>query len=910
MRKKTVFFATLAAFFIQNAFVEESRETARIAPPLTAGQFHFSTYRSEIDDTDQPFSFYLPVGWRAEAAHPCVIILHGFGGRLAGSVSAGEKTWADTYGWILAYPDGRGNANYDWLGEDDVLCVRAALIADCGADARRTYLVGFSMGGHGVYRLAVRFPDKFAAAAPGAGWTDYEEFYPQWYQQASSPKLPNYLDPTRRPLLRRAAALPWAENALPTPFRVFYNTGDTVNPPHNALVMLSAWRALGHAHLEEVPVAGGHGANWRSEDAFPFFVGREIPETPNSVVINADALRYGGAFWARLDGFREWLRPARIAACAGGSDGRIELTTRNVERFALTPPVTLRTATGDVAVTIDGEDVYCGPGHAELSFSTVRDAAGFPSGWTINTINTSNSGSQAGGWIKAQEFEGPIADALRGPVKVIYGASGTAEQTERNLRDAELFCALWNGMLVLRWGGEYVPADRKHNWYHLPYPFTAGAFVDETQILRAVPDKAVAGQAFLGRNLVLFGEANSNEFIAALGDSTTLRPAADGNGVTVGGRVYAGPTVGWMFLTPRPAASGRLALVCKGFLSSLPELVSWGAGNASKDVEQMPWLYPDYVVFDSALPLGGTGADDSTYRYLPEGFLEAGFFTANWTLDEAPPTVRAVISGPPDPLDPGAFAGPAVLTLTAVDGAGESGVDRIEWRFGATADWRTYLGPILIVAQGETVIEYRAMDCGFSHLYGPDPTTGRIRAVNAAFNTSAAGLAILRINGEAVAPEGFLTERLDARLAGQFGARGRLDVLTFRIKLGEVLAAQLRQPEARVKLKLGDAFFGPWPMTDGKVFRGAATEDGRGRSEGRLRTARRTGGAQLLVRVRGLRLDAYWDLPSVSQGETTTPIILGLQVGDGDVIETELAVAYARKERRLPGRLRWRLNEQ
>jgi predicted peptidase len=43
------------------------------------------------------------------------------------------------------------------------------------ADPARVYLVGFSMGGNGVWSLAARFPKKFAAAVPVAGGGDMSD---------------------------------------------------------------------------------------------------------------------------------------------------------------------------------------------------------------------------------------------------------------------------------------------------------------------------------------------------------------------------------------------------------------------------------------------------------------------------------------------------------------------------------------------------------------------------------------------------------------------------------------------------------------------------------------------------------------------------------------------------------------
>jgi predicted peptidase len=62
-------------------------------------------------------------------------------------------------------------AGQSWTDTDRL----AALVRDVSArypvDPDRVYLIGYSMGGGGVWRVAIDHPDLFAAAAPAAAWT-------------------------------------------------------------------------------------------------------------------------------------------------------------------------------------------------------------------------------------------------------------------------------------------------------------------------------------------------------------------------------------------------------------------------------------------------------------------------------------------------------------------------------------------------------------------------------------------------------------------------------------------------------------------------------------------------------------------------------------------------------------------
>jgi len=86
---------------------------------------------------------------------------HGYFGRYEfppGSINVAPRAPANTWDmWHVAWVDGL----LDRLIGDMVL--------QCGVDPNRVYLIGYSAGGDGVYQLAPRMPDRFAAATMCAG---------------------------------------------------------------------------------------------------------------------------------------------------------------------------------------------------------------------------------------------------------------------------------------------------------------------------------------------------------------------------------------------------------------------------------------------------------------------------------------------------------------------------------------------------------------------------------------------------------------------------------------------------------------------------------------------------------------------------------------------------------------------
>ena len=149
-----------------------------------------------------PYRIYVPAAWDRTKKLPMVVNLHGGGGNededfdKAPSHSATLASLAEQFNVIVvsvsAYrPNGGYGAIYFgppvgrpgmWpqspaksvpeLSEMDTLNVMDLVAQEYNVDRARTYLVGNSMGGGGVWHLASKYPERFAAAAPCASSMD------------------------------------------------------------------------------------------------------------------------------------------------------------------------------------------------------------------------------------------------------------------------------------------------------------------------------------------------------------------------------------------------------------------------------------------------------------------------------------------------------------------------------------------------------------------------------------------------------------------------------------------------------------------------------------------------------------------------------------------------------------------
>ena len=129
--------------------------------PVPTGDHRYG-YLSPVDGSLQFYHVYVPAFYDPTQPTPVVFSLHGFGGRTGPAGGGLHGRWADANAWLLVRPDGRGNQNWDGIGEDDIFHVLADMRrstpdhAAFNIDGERLYAEGFSMGGHGAFRLATR----------------------------------------------------------------------------------------------------------------------------------------------------------------------------------------------------------------------------------------------------------------------------------------------------------------------------------------------------------------------------------------------------------------------------------------------------------------------------------------------------------------------------------------------------------------------------------------------------------------------------------------------------------------------------------------------------------------------------------------------------------------------------------
>ena len=568
---------------------------------------HF--YRSDVDRTMEPYCVYRPKGRRGRKGLPLVILLHGYGGDERSMIQEDVAALADRYGMLLLAVRGRGNSFYDRQAEEDFFRAFEATCARYHIDRDRVYLVGTSMGSTGVWRMVTRFPHLFAAVAPVCGWTQPRLWYRKWYGPADNP---GEVDACMRPLLDDLNSLDAAENMIHVPAFVLHGARDETVSVEHSRRMVARLRALGAAVVYREYARSGHkGFRTRWDSVFRWFCGgdaigweggrrRRLRGTgaplrrvvaPECVSYVTRTLRHRRAYWVVLDALERTFSPARIQV-EWRPDGEVRVRTANIRAFTLHLPPALAARPAVICVRIGREMICECPRQPRMSF--IREGGD----WRAVAFSLSPSGLR-----KRPGLEGPVADAFTSSFMIVVG------EAPEDRREAERFSNFWR-----RW---MLPRDSKGR------PRGRVRILSPAQARR---EKAA--------NLVLFGCVESNAIVREAASRLPIVPHR--SGVRFGGEMLAG--TGLLMIYPDPRTSDRYLVLAHGHFP-------W----RMKDLESLPCLLPDYVVFDPRITPRRSAhkawdvlavrpgeddipEDEKPLRYLPDCYLRAGFFDETWRL--------------------------------------------------------------------------------------------------------------------------------------------------------------------------------------------------------------------------------------------------------------------------------------
>lgn len=306
------------------------------APWTTATGLVVRGYRSRIDDSVQPYGLVVPSTFQPGSAHRhrLDVWFHGRGETLSELAfiagrqrSPGQFVPEDT---IVVHPYGRYCNGSRFAGETDMFEVLEHVKRHYPIDEERQVVRGFSLGGASCWDMAVHHAGMWAAAAPGAGFSETEDFLttfqkekldPPWYQRA----LWHWYDATD-----------YANNLYHCPTVAY--SGE-VDRQRQAAVRMET--ALEKEQMHLVHVIGPDTAHKYHPDSI-LEINRRIDgiaalgrdRAPSRVRFTTWTLRYNRMLWVTVDGLEEHWKRARVEAVIE-SDHRVVVTTENVSAITL-----------------------------------------------------------------------------------------------------------------------------------------------------------------------------------------------------------------------------------------------------------------------------------------------------------------------------------------------------------------------------------------------------------------------------------------------------------------------------------------------------------------------------------------------------------------------------------------------
>ena len=508
-------------------------------------------YLSKLDGSVQPYGIIVPKTWGGSQNNDLKprrldVWYHGRGETLSEvnfinerQRSMGEFAPEDAF---VLHPYGRYcNANR-LAGEVDTLEALEHVRKHYPIDADRMAVRGFSMGGAACWLFTTHHTDLWAAANPGAGFSETAGFLrikpeddpPTWFER----KLWHFYDSTD-----------YALNVYNLPTVAY--SGEVDGQRQAATEMAKSMEAEG---LTLTHIIGPKAGHWYEKNAkadvaarMDALVAKGIDRAPKSVKFTTWTLKYNRMKWLTVNAMgQEWER-ARVDADLSEDGKTLTLKTLNVTGLTVTPP---KTADWNhvKAVTIDGKSVSLKAGVTPIVLTKIEGQ------WR-------NSPMTLRGLHKAHDLQGPIDDGLMSKF-VMVRPTGTPLNPEV---------------------GAWVTGEMAHAVEHWRRQFRGEAPVKN--------DTEISAADLASSNLILWGDPSSNKILAKIALKLPIK--WDAAGVHAGGKTYAPGSAVPILIYPNPLNPAHYVVLNSGF--------TFREYDYLNNARQTPKL-PDWAIVDISSP--------------------------------------------------------------------------------------------------------------------------------------------------------------------------------------------------------------------------------------------------------------------------------------------------------------------
>ena len=508
-------------------------------------------FYSRIDGSAQPYLLTMPDNYdpAAKRTYRLDTFMHGrddtvleqqfMAKALSGYTSKPFGAGSDRF---MLQPYGRYTNASRFAGETDGLEAIASVQKNYPIDPNRIVMAGFSMGGASAWSYIVHHADRWAAGAPGAGFTETEVFL-----RGALARQPQ--NQVQRTLWHMYDSTDYAINTFNVPVVAYSGEIDAQKQAADAMAAAMLAEGLKLEHI--IGPNTGHsyepGARQRLQDRLDQLVSSGRNPAPSEIRFTTWMLRYNKMFWVSIDAMGEEWQRARVNAKSDGNT--ITAATTNVTALSLDfqPGLAPFEPGTKPALKIDTDTVQLPPVRSDKSLTVGLVRHGKT--WKTGTLN---------GLRKMHGLQGPIDDAFMDAF-VFVAPMG------RPLSEAT---GTWTREQM-----DYAISE----WIHF--------FRGEP---RVKSDGEISADDIANNNLALFGDPSSNAIYRRIADRLPIRWTA--SGVTVGSEKFDANHAP-VFIFPNPLNPKKYVVINSGFTFH----------DQSNNDMQSPKL-PDWAIVDMTKP--------------------------------------------------------------------------------------------------------------------------------------------------------------------------------------------------------------------------------------------------------------------------------------------------------------------
>lgn len=548
------------------------------APWTTATGLVVRGYRSIIDDSVQPYGLVVPPNYTGpdDRKRRLDLWCHGRGEKLS-ELSFIEGRLRDPgqfvpAGGIVLHLYGRYCCANKFAGEIDALEAMAQVEKHYPIDRNRVVVRGFSMGGAACWQLAVHYPGKWVAAAPGAGFSETTEFLRVFQNEPIQP------GPWEKKLLHWYDCTDWAINLANFPVVAYSGEIDKQKQAADIMATYLKKEGIELQHIIGPKTAHSYHPLAKKEvnERIDAIVEKGRNPVPKRVRFSTYTLRYNQLLWVQVDLMnRHWEKALVDAELL---DPRtIKATTSNVEGLTLKMPSGLcpLDVTTNPKVILDGAEISCPRPLSDRS-------------WVVHFRK------ENGAWKL-------VSQPTPAGARKVHGLTGPIDD------------AFMDSFLVVRPTGEsknpkiqaWVKAEMNRSLDHWRKQFRGEA--------RVKNDTEVTEEDIKKHHLILWGDASSNKVLARL--AAKLPVQWDAGALVVNQAKYPAQDHALSMIYPNPENPGKYVVLNSGFTFRDYDYL-----NNARQIARLP----DFAVIDV------NTAPNARY---PGKIRSAGFFDDHWKFE-------------------------------------------------------------------------------------------------------------------------------------------------------------------------------------------------------------------------------------------------------------------------------------